>query len=115
MIYFTNRLLLAVESPDWIGIGLLDGPKIIGSFIIWNSGDRSQIGYSIGSRYQGNGYCSEALIKLIEVLPPDLSHHKRLIIQNDNWKSNSVAFKSGFVLKSIDEYEHIWEHPTIGG
>ena len=75
--------------------------------------DSRQIGYGFHGN-EGKGYCTEALLGALPHIPKE---YWRLIISHtphyENWKSNNVAAKCGFILVRRDKHRAIWEHKDI--
>ncbi|KRL98788.1 GNAT family N-acetyltransferase [Liquorilactobacillus satsumensis] len=58
---------------------------------------RGQVGYWLGQKYQGKGFMTQALTKVIEVAFSELELHRlELITDSRNKKSQKVATRAGF-------------------
>jgi len=91
-----------IISKETFGIVLLENKKLIGSISIYNGGLRKykrvkQLGFSLNSKYWGNGYMSEAIKLAIDYVfnytdcdVLEVGHH------SDNYRSKRVIEKAGF-------------------
>jgi ribosomal-protein-alanine N-acetyltransferase len=89
---------------DW-AIELKEQSKMIGTcgYASMNSNENTcEIGYVLSPTYQGNGYMTEALNKLIKITFEDLGISKATLrIINENVRSKRLAEKLGFSLIEV--------------
>lgn len=95
----TERLILRRQKPvDCIStryfIYLRETEQNVGSITLINDGE---IWYGISEPFQKNGYATEALAKVEEVVKTDIPFY--LAIDAKNKASRKVAKKAGFVCK----------------
>ena len=87
---------------NWV-IELKKTNEIIGTITVvneWNENDCCEIGYAIGTKYWGNEYVKEALLKVIDFLFNEVGYHRieaKHAINNPN--SGRVMEKCGMVYE----------------
>lgn len=88
--------LVIRRKEDGAAVGL------IGANAEWLPYRQAEVGYSLLSRYFGQGYGSEALGALCDYLLQECRFHKlKAQVVEGNWASRRVLEKNGFALEGV--------------
>lgn len=113
-IYECNKGWNEKDKAEY-SIWLKDSNTLIGGIGVmhFDKNDSAEIGYWLGTRFQGKGYMQEAVRLIEDAYLPNLI---RLIIRNDvkNIKSANIPFKLGYHLDGIMRSAHKYPDDHYG-
>ncbi|MEZ5008409.1 MAG: GNAT family protein [Chitinophagales bacterium] len=103
---FITMINNGIEDNKWLfwGITLEESADIIGTICIWNiqkENFRAEIGYSMLTQFQGKGYMTEAIKKIIDFSFSNLKMHSlEAHVHPNNLASIQVLKKNGFIKEA---------------
>ena len=108
-----NKAITPGTPGEWhqIAIELKDGGNLIGDcvfHILIEDEQQAEIGFTLSRQYQGHGYATEAVTRLVDYLFSELQLHRiRAICDVDNLASSKLLERIG-MRREAHFVENIW-------